>query len=259
MECELVVYTHSDYSDIWPIVLDALRKNTQDQTVCIAVNSQADCSGFEGFTVYRYNDANPYAKRLAEICSQSVSDYLFFFHDVDVLMSFDSTKLQGLLQWIQTNAVDRFLLGVLPSELLVEKKGDLSIGKSGLNVCNWFTTPYDVGPSIWKRQTMLDLMTKHSDETYRSIESSAIQEDLAQKNVYGFCKSDVPIRFTVGRPFTSWFSFCHILVRGKWIPPLAYQSYTGFFITLPERYGIDIEQRGIADYYHGMANGLQIS
>lgn len=259
MSCELVVYTHSDYSDIWPIVVDALRSHASDQTVCIAVNSQADCSRLEGFSLYRYNDANPYAARLAEICSQSSSEYLFFFHDIDVLMRFDSTKFGQLLQWIQVEGVDRFLMGVLPSRLFYTKVGDISIGTSGLNVCNWFTTPYDVGPSIWKRQTMLDLMTKHSAETYRSIESSAIQGDLAQKKVYGFCKSDVPIRFTLGRPFTSFFAFCHILVRGKWTPPLAYQSYTDFFTSLPERYKLDIEARGIADYYHGMANGFQIS
>ena len=125
MSCELLVYTHSDYSDIWPIVLDALRSHATDQTVCIAVNSQADCSSFQEFSVYRYDDTNPYAKRLAEVCSQSSAEYLFFFHDVDVLMSFDSTRLKALLQWIQAEDVDRFLLGVLPSRLFHTQRGDI--------------------------------------------------------------------------------------------------------------------------------------
>jgi hypothetical protein len=259
MSCELLIFTHSDYQDIWPIVTDALQKNVKDRKISFAVNAQADLSLLKDFTIYTYNDANPYAKRLAEVCNQAGSDYLFFFHDVDVLMSFDSKRLDELLAWIHTHDVDRFVLGVLPSRLLVEKQGDLSIGKSGLNICDWFTTPYDVGPSIWKRQTMLDLMTKHSTETYRSIESSAIQEDLAQKQVFGLCKSDVPIRFTIGRPYSEWFSFCHILVRGKWIPPLAYQSYQDFFRDLLDTYKVDIEARGIADYYHGMTSGFQIT
>lgn len=259
MSCEVLIFTHSDYQDIWPIVIDAVKANVKGYSIGFALNAQADATLLKDFQVYRYNDANPYAKRLVEVCSQIQSDYVFFFHDVDVLMSFDGSKLQEMLAWMQINETDRFLLGVLPSRLFVERIGDISIGKSGLNVCDWFTTPYDVGPSIWKRQTMLELMTKNSTETYRSIESSAIQDDLAQKNVFGFCKSDVPICFTIGRPYSAWFSFCHILVRGKWIPPQAYQSFQEFFASLPQRYQIDIEKRGMAEYYHGMTSGFQIS
>lgn len=259
MSCEILVFTHSDYQDIWPIVTDALKQHVAGIKVSFAVNTLADTSSLQEFSLYRYNDANPYAKRLVEVCSQIQSDYIFFFHDVDVVMSFDAEKLREILEWMKAKDVDRFLLGVLPSRLFSEQLGGIAIGKSGLNVCDWFTTPYDVGPSIWKRQTIFDLMMKHSTETYRSIESSGIQDDLAQKRVFGFCKSDIPIRFTIGRPYSCWFSFCHILVRGKWIPPQAYQSYQEFFTTLPERYQIDIEARGIADWYHGMTSGFQIS
>jgi hypothetical protein len=259
MSCELIVFTHSDYQDIWPIVLDSLNAYVKGIPVGIAVNSKADTSIFTNLNIYTYDDSNPYGQRLVDVCQQITSDYIFLYHDVDILMTFDTEKCKQIVSWMEVNQVDRFLMGVLPSKTFRETLGDIPIGKSGPGTCDWFTTPYDVGPSIWNRKTLFDLMSKHRTETYRTIESSAIQEDLSTKNVYGFCKGNFPIFFTIGRPYSGYFAFCHLFVRGKWIPPLAYQSFVDFFVSLPEKYQLDIEKRGIADFYHGMTSGFTIS
>lgn len=258
MACEILIFTHSDYQDIWPIVVDGLRKNALEAVVHFAVNSSADTSNLPGVK-YTYDESKPYASRLCEVLEKIQAEYVLFFHDVDILIDFDKERFSTLLEWIVQEKIDRFYLGVFGSNRLVKKLGDLPIGISGKNVCEWFTTPYDVGPSVWNKKTFLELMTQFNQETYRSIESSGIQEALLHKKIYGFCKVDIPVCFTVGRPFTEWFSFCHILVRGQWIPHEAFQSYSDFFLEIPEKYKIDIGKRGVAEFYHGMTAGFRIS
>ena len=257
--CEVIVFTHSDYNDIWPIVCDSLQQAHIEMNIHFAVNAGAEVASLKPWEVYTYDEAKPYASRLIEVLQKVNSPYVFFFHDIDVIRSFDNQRFLQLLTWMKNEEVDRFYMGVFGSKQFERHIGDMPIGKSGLNICEWFTTPYDVGPSVWKTKTFLELMEQFKDETYRSIEASGIQHVLAKNKIYGFCKGNFEIKFTIGRPFTEWFSFCHMLVRGKWIPPEAFQSHFNFFVEIPQKYGIDIAKRGVTEFFHGMLFGLHIS
>jgi hypothetical protein len=257
MTCEIVIFTHTEYQDIWPIILDSIYKNHLENVVRFAVNGNVDSSKLP-FIKYIYDESKPYGERMCEVLEKVQSEYIFFFHDVDILMSFDKERFSMLLEWIIKEDVDRFYMGVFGSNRLVGKLVDMPIGISGKNICNWFITPYDLGPSIWKRRTFQEIMKQFSAETYRSIEFSGIQDVMLKKKVYGFSKLDIPVRFTLGRPFTEWFSFCHILAQGKWIPPNAYQSYANFYLEIPNKYKIDFSKRGFIEFHEGMTNGFYI-
>lgn len=259
MSCQIVLYTHSEYKDLWPIFKDFLSIHLSGFQICIAVNATSDAHILQPFPILFYDDTKTYPSRIVDICNQISSDYIFFFHDIDVVTQFDKEKFHTLMQWIYQEQVDRFSFGMYPSKDYVCMIGDMPIAKVGENICSWFCTPYDVGPSVWKRSTFKQLMETYKEETYRTIEESGIQTDLLTKKVYGFSKKDISPLFCIGRPFTQWFSFCHLLVRGKWVPIEGWQSYSQFFPFLYKQYSIDPEKRGFTDFYIGMQNGLSIS
>jgi hypothetical protein len=259
MSIELVLYTHSDYKDLWPILLDSLSQRTIQIPICFAMDHTPEDPRFEAYKVYLYDDTLTYPQRIASICKQISSDYLFFFHDIDVLVHFDQSRLETLMEWIEAMDVDRFALGIYPSSSYVTTYQDIPIAKLEKNTCDWFTSPYDPGPSIWKRKTFEEVMTQFSNETYRTIESSGIQDVLSTKNVFGFAKRNLYPLFTIGRPYTPWFPFCHVLIRGQWVCNEGWQSFESFMAILLDKYKIDQTKRGIAQYHLGMANGFDIA
>ena len=259
MSLEILIYTHSEYQDIWPIVLDTLSKLKIQTRISFAMDKRPTNSSFDSYTIYLYDDQLTYPGRLASLCKQIASDYLFFFHDIDILVNLNQERLDMLMEWIVAMDVDRFALGIFPTHCYVTTYQDIPIAKLNHCRCNWFTSPYDPGPSIWKRSTLEELMLKVSDATYRSIEDSPIQEFLAEKKVFGFAKRELEPLFTIGRPFTPWFAFCHLLIRGQWVSKEGWQSYDAFMAILLDTYKIQKEKRGIAPFHSGMQNGFEIT
>ena len=259
MSYEVVVYTHSDYSDIWAPMVDFVERNCKPLHISFAMNKVPSDLRFNEYTIYTYDDTQTYPARLVEICKKISSDYILFFHDMDILVQFDLDHFKTLMNWVLENQIDRFSLGMYPSSCFETYIHDMPVAKLGKDICDWYCTPYDVGPSIWKRSTLQELMTEFQEETYRTIEASGIQDRLLTKKVYGFAKKDLDPLFCIGRPFTKWFSFCHLFVRGLWVPVQAWQSYASFFPFLFEIYRIDPGLRGFTDFYIGMTNGLKIN
>ena len=258
MSCEIVIYTHSDYKDLWPIILDSLSMNKIQTKIHFAVNKVPEVNELEKFNLCFYDDTLTYPSRLASICKQISSDYLFFFHDIDVLVHYDQSRLNTLIEWIAAMDVDRFSLGIYPTTSYVTTYENIPIAKLEKNTCEWFTTPYDPGPSIWKRSTFEEVMTQFSNETYRTIESSGIQDILLTKNVFGFAKRSLYPLFTIGRPYTPWFAFCHLLIRGQWVCNEGWQSFESFMAIMLHKHKIKQAIRGISEYHIRMANGFDI-
>ncbi len=259
MTCDIIIHTHSDYKDIWPIMLDFVDQNIIARRVGFSIDIQPEDPRFQKHDIYVYDDKLTHPARLVSVLKRLKSDYVLFFHDIDIITRFDSNHFDLLLKWMTEQSVDRFALGMFPSQYYVTSVQDMPIAKLEKNMCSWFTTPYDPAPSIWKRSTFLEIMTQFSNETYKTIEFCGIQEALSTKKVYGFAKKSLVPLFTLGRPFTEWIAFCHLFCNGKWSNKLAWQSYRPFMEYILEYYNIDIEKRGFAEYYHGVENGLQIT
>jgi len=249
MTSELIVFTHSSYSDIWPPALAHTQAYVKD---IVPIRFAADID-VHGCPAYRYNPDSTYPVRLLEVLSQTTSKYVLLVHDVDLIMSFDTTLYPQLIDYMERKNITRFSLEVFPPETSCgDTVGPLCISRPIPGCSARFMTPYDVGPSIWKRDDLIDIMTKHSSETYRSIEQSAIQTTCLSYSFVGICETGSDLLYIIGRPFSSRFAFCHLLVRGEWICPRGQQSYVNFFATFFARWGIDTSKRGFMPYHAGI-------
>jgi hypothetical protein len=252
MDVTFVTYTHTDYSDIWPLTFDGMRHLEQLPIEKVFV-CNTETVGEEVLTRYHsviaYDDSLPYPARVASCLEQITSEYVLFVHDIDVILKFDASMFSHLFDTIKTHSIDRLFFGMVkPCDDMIHTN-TLSLARAKRSPI--FALPYDVGPSIWKRSVFLDMMRKYSKETYRSIETSGIQSELASYRCYAIAPNPhyFPL-FHLARPMSHKFVFLHILASGKWFDLLCYMDLQSDLMHLLTKYNISTSIRGIGSGYH---------
>ena len=75
---------------------------------------------------------------------------------------------------------------------------------------------YNVNPSIWKISTLMEIMNKFKDKTYRTIELSETQQFCTKYKVYKlFWESYINCGWCSCMPF---FQYIHLTHHGKLLP-----------------------------------------
>jgi hypothetical protein len=92
MNLPIVLYTHTDMKDIWPIVFGQIKKYLVDFKIYIAVN-QDDESIPDEFIKIFYNDKEQYTTRWSEILPQIQEDVILFLHEDMILLGFPKVEL----------------------------------------------------------------------------------------------------------------------------------------------------------------------
>jgi hypothetical protein len=252
MNITLVTYSHTDYADIWPMVVGQYKKQTIQITKIFACNKTTmDLSLIESVydRIIFYDESLTYPMKLKQIAEQVKTKYLLLIHDIDVCMSFRDDKVPTLIKMMDEHSIDRLMLGMVPKQEkeIVEDEVTITNANKRFFTPN-FITPYDVSPSIWNCECLIHTMELYKNETYRSIEMSGIQSELLSKNIYAIApNSSYRSFYQIGRPFCSYFSFLHILVRGKWFDPKYYMDYSEKFEELVQEYSINCSKRGLID------------
>ena len=249
MDLCIVTYTHTDYKDIWPLTWDGAEK--LESIPCekyVACNTAADVPQmYNGVLIY--DDSFPYPHRVAQILEQIDSEYVLFIHDIDVIIHWDLQKFVDLFRIIQKHQLDRLFLGMLNriEPCIEESEFSLTPARSS----PIYVTPYDVGPSVWKRSSFLALMKKYQTKSYREIEFCEIQKDCLELKCYGIALTKFydPM-FQLARPVCSHFQYVHILASGRWFHMLCYMDFQLALWKLIQKYNIDLNHRGIAPELH---------
>ena len=95
IELPIVVYTHTDMKDIWPMFFGQLKKYIGNVKVYVAVN-QND-SYLSEYTQIVYDDSKKYTERWMEILPQISEEVILFLHEDMVL--FDFIKLDYIKKY----------------------------------------------------------------------------------------------------------------------------------------------------------------
>jgi hypothetical protein len=235
-----VCYTHSDYKDIWPLVFGQIKKYVNIPKVLFVNKNEETIDNIFDKIIY-YDDALTYPCKLMFLCENIDTKYISLVHDNDVVMNFDNDLCYQYVNDMDKNSIDRLMFGVIKRRYSFE-----SYFTKALKGCtSRFMTPYDVGPSIWKLDSLKEIMSHYKDKSYREIEESSIQ-DYCDKNynMYGLVSYNNSL-YSLGRPFSGYHSFCHILCRGKWLESHIYMDYSYILPQLLKEYNIDINNRGL--------------
>lgn len=252
MNITFVSYTHTDYSDIWCLMAEGVQQLVplpmERVFFCNRVPTDPTIQSLYD-RIITYDDSLTYPARVASCLAQLTTDYVMFVHDIDVIVNFDILKFVDVWNTVQEHNLDRLFFGMVkPCEDMIQNKW-LVLSRAKHSPI--FALPYDVGPSIWKHSVFLELFTKYSGETYRTIECSGIQGDLAKHRCYAIAPSPYyfPL-FHLVRPMSNAFIFMHILASGKWFDPICYMDLQLELLQRLQRHNISMDTRGIGNGYH---------
>lgn len=93
----IIVYTHTDMKDIWPMFFGQLKKYIGDTKIYVAVNE--DDTQLSDYIRIIYDDSNQYTQRWKEILEKVEEETFIFLHEDMIL--FDKVDFQLLEKYIR--------------------------------------------------------------------------------------------------------------------------------------------------------------
>lgn len=124
IELPIVVYTHTDMEDIWPMFFGQFQKYMKDFKIYVAVNKESDKIPSE-FIQIVYDDTKKYTERWKEILSKLSEEVILFLHEDMIL--FDKPNLEYINKYFtyvknkEVNSIKLILAGDRFTESTIDK------------------------------------------------------------------------------------------------------------------------------------------
>jgi len=233
-----VFYGHTDYMDVLEIQTDKT-KNIKNKILFLNHNNN-DLSGLysEYDKVIFYDDKNSYPLRIVECLKQMTDEYIFFSHDIDVILNIDVNFINNVYKFLKDNDFDRVDLknsAFFQSDLIYEYLDDKTWSKVKTynNTENVFLLCdknennyiYNVNPSIWKTNTLMEIMLNFPNKNYRTIEDNDVQNFTKKYKIFKLCSNN---KIECGHfNCINEYMFFHISHNGKFVPLNGYSTVYG--------------------------------
>jgi len=218
----LVIYSHSEYADVLHIATKFL-KSYKNKILLIDNNFKKTEYDNDYVNIVKYDDKQPYGSRLLNLNNIN-DDVILFMHETDVLIKYDVSILNNLKQYIVDNKIDKIELqhcAFPPDKIPLKQTYNIQNKEIYFNeLCNLYKIDnpdffvYNVNPTLWRKETFLDIMKQFKDYNYRQMESKQVQQYTASKFN---CLSLKCEKYVKCAHFTCplFFQFIHLTHYGK--------------------------------------------
>ena len=219
-----VVYTHTDYLDVVTVHSEYLKY--EYNTLVINKNDLVLDELYSKFQeIIFYDDNLPYAGRLYQSLKQIDSEHVFLIHDMDIPLSIDKETIEKLLNYAKDNYIDRLDLQhesyeITENSIVIEAENFEKIIYTDIEnykLCLVRSYLYNVNPSIWKKEVLLDILSNFINESYRTIESNRVCKYCERYSMYKLYTNNIVC--TGYYNATPVFIFLHITHGGGLMPP----------------------------------------
>jgi hypothetical protein len=227
-----VVYGHTDYLDVLQIQTDQTELIDNKLLFINRNNLNINDIYIKYKKVIFYDDTKTYPQRLSECLTQIGDDYIVFCHDIDILLYVNQNLILELSNFLKHHNYDRIDLKhtnnhISPmvyecSENINHKKW--SIVKNTQNKDKIYLIKqvdesnyiYNVNPSIWKRESLLEIMNTFHNKNYRTIEDIEVQKFSKKYTIF---KIYTKLKKECGHfHCINDFVFFHITHNGSFVP-----------------------------------------
>jgi hypothetical protein len=159
----LVVYTHTDMKDVWPMFFGQLKKYIGDTKVYVAVNE--DDTQISDMIRIIYDDSKPYTERWKQILPQIEEETIMFMHEDMIL--FDSINFELLEKYV--GYVNE---GLVNSVKLILAGDAVSISPIDNTLVHNEFARFSIQPTIFKKKLLNDLVELHPNKNIWEFEQS---------------------------------------------------------------------------------------
>lgn len=247
MNYTILLHTHSDYSYLWSIINDYLKKynfkkiltydKIPDNTILLP-----DC-----FNKYiQYDGSKKFSERLIPVLKEIEEEFVFLIYDVDIVINIDEQALNTYIEIVKEHNIDRVCCALF--------NGNGQVSKNKLALCNLnlplkspsnHFVPADCTSVIWNRNSFIKFLNLFPNQTYSSMELDT--------NVVNYCKTKIKcygiqytpnlqILYNRGLTYCDKLSFLHITTKGKLLYPLkCYYSYENILKEIISKYNLKLE------------------
>lgn len=158
-----VFYSHSDYSDVWPILFGQCKKYLSDYKKVLITN-KGEAPIQDGWVTVYYDETKPYQQRVCEGLEQ-IEDKLIVFHHEDMILydEIDKESIEYFSSIVNTNYV--YYVGVFIKLL---RGGELSNSRPAESSYRLIYAEecFTIQPTICKKD---DLMTLYKETPGNTI------------------------------------------------------------------------------------------
>lgn len=240
-----ILYTHSDYADVWPMYFGQQSKHFEAFSSNY-VFVDRHCEDIpKHYTQILYDDSEPYVDRLLTCLAQVPEDIIFLDHEDMIL--FDYPMMGPLLDYVrvvkQTSAKGTKPRGLDFVRLIrggkyfsVKYRGARQLRRL-LKRSPWI---FSIQPSFWKRERLMELLHKHSKEHIWDFEARA-QATCREISIRGgFSSARGPKRGGMHWENPVYPFIATAIVKGRWNTGEYGEELSRLFAS----YGIDPQIRG---------------
>jgi len=234
-----IVYTHSDYSDVWPAFFGQLEKHLGAFVSNYVFVDRVSNGIPRHFQQIIYDDKKSYTNRLRE-CLKQVTEKVILFQHEDMILhgTPQSAELMTLIEELNSGST-RF-----DAAKLVSGGAFLHLPVSGHSEFRkiWRQSPwiFSIQPTIWRKSSLEKLVALHDNQTIWEFETKAQRSvrklrlgtlsPKRSKNKRGRHHWDNPIYPVISTAIS----------KGKWV----FSEYETELQPILSSYGIDPSVRG---------------
>jgi hypothetical protein len=245
---DFVLYTHTDYKDVWPLYFGQMKKYFPDASHVVFVNKE-DSDIPENFRTIIYDDKLTYRERVLSCLKQLNIDYIIFHHEDMIL--YDTPDYDKLVKYVQYPLGHRIMH--YKSDFIKLIRGGIDEGKSILksdnesfnrpdlkHISEHFEYIFAIQPTIWVKEKFQEVFEYSKGNNIWEFEVAASQT-CRDRKIYGYYVDDGGIQ----RGRYHWDSKVYpyiatAVVKGKWNTKEYPKELAELFI----KYNIDPKIRG---------------
>lgn len=236
-----VLYTHSDYSDIWPLYFGQQFKffNGFSRNYVFVDQHREDLP--HNYVQILYDDSLPYVDRLRDCLTRVREEFIFFDHEDMVL--YDFPEMGPLLDYVnvvqtpsQSGGLDFIRLIRGGRYLAVRHRGARHL-KRLLPASPWI---FSIQPSFWKKSRLMALLQEHEKQHIWEFEAAAQASCRRLKIKGGFSSARGRKRGQMHWDSPIYPFIATAIVKGRW----NISEYPKELLPLLHNYGIDRSARG---------------
>jgi len=242
-----VLYTHTDYSDCWPMYFGQTIKVGNLFAENYVFVNKIDDRIPKYFKQILYDDALDYSDRVLSCLQQLSSEVIFFEHEDMIL--YDVPEVMQLINYvalIKKNVLDHFNPNRFDAIKLarggkfycrkVRKRGIKSL-RAISRLSPWI---FSIQPSFWSRDSLIDLLSRHKRKQIWKFERDAQKTIRNMRFRVATVFEKTPKRGAYHYDSTIYPFIATAIVKGKWNT----LEYERELTELSAEFNINLDLRG---------------
>lgn len=233
----LLLYSHSDYRDLWQPFEVLLHRNANFFSQYYLASNETD-GGIHGFSSLPYSETSSYTDRLIQVLVQINEPIVFFLHEDMLINGLPNQRvILDAIELVRDHGYDyyRFSSGGASSHIPV-------LGRPGSSRFIRSLSPwiFSIQPSVWRVESLLRLLSQHRGQGIWEFEAAAQKTFKKLRLTGGFASRRGPKRGLHHFDSPDFPYIATAIVKGKWNTSEYERELGGIF----NEFGIDSGIRG---------------